>query len=99
MIYIRDGKTPNPDRDLVMTEKTQQVLAGGLKSRAGRKQRVAVDQKTGLEHFELYCFRHTFLTVLGASGGGRTPSAKSPGMGYQNGHSSRPPSDERISTS
>ena len=33
-----------------------------------RKQHVAAIRRGGLEHFELYCFRNAFLTILGASG-------------------------------
>ena len=33
-----------------------------------RKQHVATIRRGGLKHFELCCFRHTLLTILGASG-------------------------------
>jgi integrase len=42
--------------------------SGHIEESSIRKQHLAAISKAGLEHFELYCFRHTFLTILGASG-------------------------------
>jgi integrase len=42
--------------------------SGHIEESSIRKQHVAAIKKAGLDHFELYCFRHTFLTVLGATG-------------------------------
>src|SRR5262245_37936109 len=42
--------------------------SGHIEESSIRKQHLAAIAKAGLEHFELYCFRHTFLTILGASG-------------------------------
>src|SRR5262245_7638047 len=73
MIHIPLGKTKDAGRDLPMTAETHHALLrrfeeqgrpeeGGVSG--SYKSRDIAMAKAGLEHFELYCFRHTFLPIL-----------------------------------
>ncbi len=44
------------------------TISGHIEESSIRKQHLKAIKDAELEHFELYCFRHTFLTILGSSG-------------------------------
>ncbi len=60
--YVEQGR---PQRGWVFRAPTK---SGHIEESSIRKQHCNAIRDAGLEHFELYCFRHTFLSILGASG-------------------------------